>query len=641
MCGICGIAYVNGPEREAPERVAAMTRTIAHRGPDASATVIRGKVALGHSRLSIIDLAHGHQPMTNEDGTIWIVYNGEIYNHADFRSELVAKGHTYRTRCDTEAIIHLYEEHGEHCVERLHGMFAFALWDERHQKLILARDRTGIKPLYYAESQRGDLVFGSEIKALFASGRFLPSLNEEVVIEYFATGHVSGRETLLSGIRKLEPGSVLTWEPNRLPRTRRYWRPGDTVPGADISPPPKNLAEAKNAFWNQFSGAVANQLMSDVPLGVFLSGGLDSTLIAVAALEAGKSDLQSFSVGYKEAASELPFARSAAKALGLRHHEVIVDGGEFFDEFPRLTNFQDLPLTFSASIPLYFVARLAREHVKVVLTGEGSDELFAGYGRYPRALWNFRMACALDSTLPVSIRKLCGDLVQKAEGQLGSRLSRSFLARSGTFEETYLEAFSLFNADQRRALVARHSTALPYGDLPTLLDAELASGNPLEALLRYDQMTYLQELLLKQDSMSMATSLESRVPFLHDPLVAWAANLPARLKLSGLTGKYVVRQAAKERLPADLANSPKRGFLIPLSDWLKGVGRDFLRAHLPSADDALLSNSYTQGIFDAHIEGRANNAARLWRLLAFQVWRQHTLASLRDLGQSTKLLAVS
>ncbi|HEX5581110.1 MAG TPA: asparagine synthase (glutamine-hydrolyzing) [Gemmatimonadaceae bacterium] len=636
MCGFCGIARPGGaPVEGDAERVAAMMAALSHRGPDEDGIAERGPVTLGHKRLSIVDLAHGQQPMTNEDGAVWIAFNGEIYNHADFRAELSAKGHVYRTRCDTEALLHLYEEEGERCVERLHGMFAFAIRDERRGRLLLARDRTGIKPLYYATLADGTLLFASEAKALFASGLLEPRLAHDAVAEYFATGHVSGARTLLEGVRKLEAGHTATWEGGTL-RTRRYWVPGDRVPGASTAPIPSDLQGAADDFWREFTGAVQSQLMSDVPLGVFLSGGLDSSLITAAVVESGIRDLQTFSVGYREeSASELRHAAAVAQAFGTRHHEVIVSGRDFFEQLPLLTWHRDFPLTFSASIPLYFVSRLAREQVTVVLTGEGSDELFAGYGRYPRGLWNYRIARALDGMMPGPLRRAGRNLASRGgAGYVASRVRRSFLARAGTVEDAYLEAFADFDRGHRSRLIRASgaSGAGAYGDLDRLVDAELLRANPLEALLRYDQATYMEELLMKQDAMSMATSLESRVPFLHDTMLDWAGRLAPGLKLDGRTGKAVVRAAAARRLPAAATTGPKRGFLVPLGEWLRGVGRDMVESSFPEEGDDVLDARYARSLVAEHMSGH-DHTARLWRILAFQVWRRETLPALAALGR--------
>lgn len=647
MCGICGVAFGDASRPDVHALVVSMADSIAHRGPDDSGTYIDGPIGLGHRRLSIVDLAAGHQPMSNEDGAVRIVFNGEIYNHEGLRPALEGAGHKYHSRSDTETIVHLYEQHGAQAPKFLRGMFAFAIWDARDRSLFLARDHSGIKPLYYALLADGTLIFASEIKALFASGLLEPTANADVLEEYLSTGHVAGERTLLQDVRKLLPGRSLRWRDGRV-QIETYWdvsTPGQHGVLASSEARGGSLAETANEFWERFRDSVQSQLMSDVPLGVFLSGGLDSSLIVAAMREAGVPAIQSFSVGYREAeASELPWARLVSDMMGTKHHELLIDGADFFNDLPSLTWHRDLPLTFSASIPLYHVSKLAREHVKVVLTGEGSDELFAGYGRYPRALLNLRWARQLDRALPRVLRRsIALAATRGGSGFIGSRLGRSFLAKSGTMESSCLEPFAEFSGhwttDVLQAGVPRGQ---PFGDLSQLLEDRVLESNPLEALLRYDQRTYMEELLMKQDTMSMATSLESRVPFLDHQLIEWAATLPASVKLSGRIGKALVRKAAASRLPEEVVNGPKRGFLVPLSRWLRDVGRESLERYAPDHDDALLSRRAFDVLVHEHQRGH-DHTGRLWRLLALQVWRQDTLprlASLADAQRAHSLLEV-
>jgi asparagine synthase (glutamine-hydrolysing) len=623
MCGICGIVLRDANATVNADVIERMSDSIVHRGPDDSGQYLNGQVGFGFRRLSIIDLSGGHQPMANEDETVWIVYNGEIYNHADHRAPLEARGHTFRTRCDTEAIVHLYEEHGSACPRELRGMFGFAIWDEKHRSLLLARDRSGIKPLFYATTPAGDLVFGSEIKAILASGMIEPVLEDSAVAEYFALGTVSGSRTLFRGINKLPPGHTLQWRDGRI-QIERYWSPPDYEPGKLVY---RDLAEAADEFWRRFVEAVDITLMSDVPLGVFLSGGLDSSLIVAAMRERGVEELRTFSVGFAETeASELPFARIVAETFATDHHEVTCDVDDFFGALPRLTRHRDHPLTFSASIPLFFVSELAVSSVKVVLTGEGSDELFAGYGRYPRALLNLRAAGALDAVLPDAARATLARAVGRlGDDYVGSRLKRSFLARGGSFEESYLDPFADFDA-AHRALVLSHGDDGAYAALGELIDRRLLAVNPLEAMLRFDQSTYMEELLAKQDQMSMAASIESRVPFLDHHLVDWAAQLPPGVKLRGGAGKALVRLSAERVLPRSITHARKRGFLVPLAGWLRERGHAVLAEYLPDTADAVVSSDYVRRLLDEHRAGR-DHTARLWRVLAFQVWRREVLGS--------------
>jgi asparagine synthase (glutamine-hydrolysing) len=623
MCGLCGVALADPRATVDPVVIERMRESIHHRGPDDAGAYVRGRVGLGHQRLSIIDLGHGHQPMANEDETVWIAYNGEVFNHADLRPILLSRGHTLRTHCDTEVIIHQYEEDGAGAAAKLRGMFAYAIWNERRQELVLARDRSGIKPLYYALTPAGDLIFGSEIKAIFASGMLEPALDDHAVAEFFALGSLSRDTTLYRGVKKLEPGHTLTWHDGRV-RVARYW----ALPAApDASTAPTlDVGSAANEFWTRFVEAVRITLMSDVPLGVFLSGGVDSSLIVAAMRELGVSELRTFSVGFAEAdATELPFARFVASTFRTDHHEVMCNARQFFEALPRLTWHRDQPLTFSASIPLYFVSALAASSVKVVLTGEGSDELFAGYGRYPRGLWNRRLAGVLDRSLPGPLRSGLARVVGRfGDDYFGSRVKRSFLARRGTFEDAYLDSFADFDRGRRMELLGVTRAARAYQDVTGLLDRELLAANPLEAMLRFDQATYLEELLAKQDQMSMATSIESRVPFLDHQLIEWAAQLPPHVKLDGGTGKALVKRAAERVLPRSITHAPKRGFSLPLASWLRYDARDILDAYMPRSDDDLLSASYVRQLVQEHASG-IDHTPRLWRVLAFQVWRRDIL----------------
>ena len=623
MCGICGIALADRSAQVPRDTIERMNHVIHHRGPDDAGLYLRGPVALGHRRLAIVDLGGGHQPMANEDGTVWVAYNGEIYNHSEHRAPLEAKGHVFRTRSDTEAIVHLYEDRGARCPEAMRGMFAFAIWDERKETLLLARDRSGIKPLFYALTPAGDLVFGSEVKAVLASGMVDAELAHDAVGEYFALGTVAGDRTLYRHVKKLLPGHTLEWRQGRV-RIEPYWELPRYIEPVGNGHGAMTIADAADEFWRRFVEAVEITLMSDVPLGVFLSGGLDSSLIVAAMRERGVSELRTFSVGFSEAeASELPFARIVADTFKTEHHEVACTGEQFFAALPRLTAHRDQPLTFSASIPLFFVSELAGSSVKVVLTGEGSDELFAGYGRYPRALLNRRLARVLDGALPGALRNgVTAAVGHLGDDYFGNRIKRSFLARRGTFEDAYLDSFADFDASHRRALLG--STADAYGNLGTLVDTTLLTSNPLEAMLRFDQATYMEELLAKQDQMSMAASIESRVPFLDHRLVEWAATLPPHVKLQGTAGKALVRLAAERTLPRSITHARKRGFLVPLARWLREIGYDVLQEYAPADDDSLLNARYVRRLVQEHRAGR-DHTARLWRILAFQVWRREVL----------------
>src|SRR3989454_9016529 len=407
MCGIVGIVQLDPRERVEEVRLRRMRDILRHRGPDGAGLWVEGPVGLGHRRLAIVDVAGGHQPMTNEDQTVWIVFNGEIYNHAALRPELQARGHRYRTRSDTETIIHLYEEEGERCVERLQGMFAFALWDRARGRLLLARDRLGIKPLYYACTGH-ELLFASEIKAILAARLIQPEFNEAVLPEFLATRFVAGEETFFRGVWKLLPGRTLSWSLRDGVRTRRYWQLPVSLDDSEAT-----LKERATDLRARLESTVRSHLMSDVPLGLFLSGGLDSSGLAALMASMVKEPIRTFSVGFSEPeANELAYARLAACAVGSEHREIIVSPGEFFKTLPRLIWHEDEPIAFTSSVPLYFVSRLAQEHVKVVLTGEGADELFLGYNRYRVTSWNERLGRPYWHLVPRALREKVGRAIQ-------------------------------------------------------------------------------------------------------------------------------------------------------------------------------------------------------------------------------------
>src|SRR5262245_31433771 len=416
MCGFAGIVHFDPRQPIDVDRLRRMRDVMSHRGPDGSGQFVDGPVGLAHRRLAIVDISTaGEQPMTNEDGSVWIAFNGEIYNHASLRPALETKGHRYRSRCDTETIVHQYEEDGDRVLEKLHGMFAFAIWDKNRHELLLARDRLGIKPLYYA-STGSALVFGSEIKSLFASGYLQAVFNEEVLPEFLSTRFVSGDDTFFKGVRKLLPGHVLTWSKAHGMHTRRYWQlpaPSDEPNGIPFDVQARDLRARLEA-------SVESHLMSDVPLGVFLSGGLDSSALAAIMRRQVRDPIRSFSVGFAEAeANELPYARMAAKAIGAEHRDVTVTPSDFFETLPNLIWHEDEPIAFPSSGPLYFVAKLARDHVKVVLTGEGADELFLGYNRYRVTMWNDRLGKPYWAAMPKVLRNQVRRMVHALPSSLG------------------------------------------------------------------------------------------------------------------------------------------------------------------------------------------------------------------------------
>ena len=630
MCGIAGLVGFDRLDLDAPARALAMRDVITHRGPDDAGLHVDDWAAIAHRRLSIVDLSSGHQPMSNEDATIWVVFNGEIYNHRDVRQELEARGHRYRTKSDTETIVHAYEEWGDDCVQRFRGMFAFAVWDASKRRLLLVRDRLGIKPLYWARA--GDrLLFGSEIKAILASDLVQPELNAAVLPEVLSTRYVSGPRTMFKGVQKLLPGHLLVFERGDV-KLRQYW----DIPVGHAAPDSRLASTAGRDIVSEFRDLLAEsvklRLMSDVPLGMFLSGGIDSS--AIAALMATMIDrpLQTFSVAFEDRAfNELEYARDVARAIGADSHEIIIDDQDFFDALPRLVWHEDEPIAHTSSVPLYFVSALARQHVTVVLTGEGSDELLAGYGKYPRVAWNWRAGTIYERMLPRAVRN---SIARRAAPMLPRGLARyfrrSFLAMDRSAESMFFDNFaSMRLADQRDllspAFAASATPALAYGASMSYFERPNGHSTLLDRLLYADIKTYLVELLMKQDQMSMATSIESRVPFLDHRLVEFAAGLPDEWKLSGWTTKRVLREAMKGLLPETILNRPKMGFPVPFTSWTRGRWKDVVRSVLldrRSKERGIIEPAAIDTLLKEHAAGRADGGDRLWSLLNLELWHR-------------------
>ncbi len=625
MCGICGIAFSKRSRRSVNvQELVLMRDTMTHRGPDGCGVFTDGRVGLAHRRLAIIDVAGGHQPMHDDDGFLHIVYNGEIYNHRDLRTSLERRGHRYRTRCDTETILRLYQDESSRAVDRLRGMFAFAIWDSRKEELFLARDRVGIKPLYYVLTDDGSLYFASEIKALLQAGATPPLVNHGAIPDYLANRAPSGADTLFQGVRRLLPGHTLRWRDGAV-EIQQYW---DLSFGAETAA--RTHEDLVVEFGERFTEAVRTHLMSDVPLGVFLSGGIDSASIAAVMSGLVVEPIKTFSVAFAEReANELGYARAVADAYGTDHHEVMVSPDEFFAALPTLVWHEDEPLAHPSSVALYFVARLASEHVKVVLTGEGSDELLGGYGRYARTLYNVRLGTQYQRMVPAGARRA----VQRAIGGLrrGSlarrKLERTFLYVPLDLESIYFDNFAVFpRALQATLLTAsvreRIGTADPYRVAREALERTDARSL-LDRLLYVDSKTYLHELLMKQDQMSMAPSVESRVPFLDQPLVEFAASLPVALKLQGTTTKRVLRESMKRLLPPSILARPKMGFPVPVGSWFRGRYRGIVTELVLGArarERGIFDPGVVRRIAEEHFSGRVEHTERLWALVNFELW---------------------
>jgi asparagine synthase (glutamine-hydrolysing) len=624
MCGIAGIVACHELRTDDAARVVGMRDVLAHRGPDGAGLFADASAALGHRRLSIVDLAGGAQPMANEDETIRIVFNGDINNHADRRRELAPHGHRYHSRSDTETIVHAYEQWGDDCVARLRGMFAFAIWDAPRRRLLLARDRLGVKPLYW--SWVGDrLVFASEIKAILESGLVTARANEAALPELLATRGTSGDETLFSGIFKLLPGHVLTFSSGAV-QVRRYW---DVPVDQDPVPSPGDAAGDAEAFRALLDESIRLRLMSDVPLGVFLSGGIDSSaLAALMARQLGRP-LQTFSVAFEDrACNELEYAREVADAIGAERHEIVIDEHDFFGALPRLVWHEDEPIAHPSSVPLYFVSTLARSRVKVVLTGEGSDELLAGYGRYPRSLLNWKLGGAYGAVVPRAVRRQIGAWAAALPGRAGRYARRSFLAVEHAPDMTFFDNFAAVGLARQRQLLSPRLAALAarervYGPVMARFDAPARSRPMLERLLYADLKTYLVELLMKQDQMSMAASIESRVPFLDHHLVEFAWRLGPERKLSGFTTKRILRDAVRGLVPESILTRPKAGFPVPFGRWLQdgwhAMASDVLLDRRARQRDVFAAGA-VERLLDAARQGVHGSADVVWSLLNVELW---------------------
>ena len=623
MCGIAGIVATDRLHADDRARAQAMRDVLTHRGPDGAGLHVDTQAALAHRRLSIVDLAGGHQPISNEDGRIWLTYNGEIYNHAEVRAQLEAAGHRYRTRSDTETVVHAYEEWGDDCVHRFRGMFAFAIWDARERRLLLVRDRLGVKPLYWALSS-GRLLFASEIKAILASGLIEARPNAGAIPELLATRYTSSEETLFEGIHKLLPGERLVFQDGGL-AIRRYWDIPADGPDPELARlPDRTLVDR---FRGLLQESVRLRLMADVPLGVFLSGGIDSSVVAALMAREVDRPVQTFSVAFADRAySELEYARQVARAIGAEGHEVVVDERDFFGALPRLVWHEDEPIAHPSSVPLHFVSALARQHVKVVLTGEGSDELLAGYGKYPRALFNWRAGGVYERLVPSAVRAtVASSVVPRLPGAAGRYARRSFLAMPRRADAMFFDNFAGVPHQLLRAVLQPDVMAGAdlYGASLAWFERPDGSSRVLDRLLYADLKTYLVELLMKQDQMSMSTSIESRVPFLDHQLVEFAARLPHRLKLAGFSTKRVLREAARGLLPEAILTRPKMGFPVPFAQWVRGpwnaVAREVLLDRR-SRERGITNPAAVEALLDAHRDGRRAGGDAIWALLNLELW---------------------
>ena len=618
MCGICGIAAGRGGAPD-PDALAAMSATLVHRGPDDDGQVVAPPVGLAARRLSIIDLAGGHQPIANEDGRVHVVQNGEIYNHEVLHRELAARGHEFRTRCDTEAIVHLFEEHGDGFAERLRGMFAVAIWDGRASRLVLARDRFGIKPLFYWEAPDGGLAFASELKALMALPGFPREIDMRGLESLLAFNSIPRPLTIFEGVRKLEPGHLLSWSPDGDGvEVRPYARPAPEPVGRLRR---ERAGELATELRGRLRDSVRAHLIADVPVGVLLSGGVDSaTLAALAAQESGER-VRTFSIGFRERSfDELERARLVARRYDTDHHELIVEP-DVAELLTRLAEVFDEPLADSSAVPTYLVSQLASEHVKVALSGEGGDELFGGYYTYVAdaiAPWAGKPAAALRpliERLPSSSARVSFDYKAKRFARGGALPP---LERHHAWKE-------IFSPELRAELLAA-PPAPGFDPLDVYREryAATAGAEPLARLQDVDRDIYLvDDLLVKTDRASMAHSLEVRVPFLDTAVTDLALAVPSSCHLLGWQRKRLLRRAVAPLLPKRILYGRKRGFSIPAAAWLRGELLPFARDVLsPDAirRQGLFRPEAVDRLLTEHASGQADNSRQIWCLMTLGLW---------------------
>jgi asparagine synthase (glutamine-hydrolysing) len=624
VCGIAGLVHADPHHPVDRDLLGRMTGILRHRGPDADGFHVGPGVGLGHRRLSIIDLATGDQPIYNETGSIAIVFNGEIYNFADLARELESRGHAFATQSDTETIVHAYEEFGLDCVVRLRGMFAFALWDEPHRRLVLARDRAGKKPLYYyADGER--LIFASEMKGLLQDAGLKRRVSPEALTDYFTFGVIPSPGTIFQDIHQLPPAHMLIWERGRT-RVQEYW---DVV----FQPTgPTRPEAALEEFAALFDEAVRIRMVADVPLGAFLSGGIDSSAVVASMARQSDRPVITTSVGFAERThSELEHARLVARVVGSDHHELLVRPDAVAD-LQRLVWHLDQPFADSSALPTYYVSRAARKRVTVALSGDGGDELFAGY---QRRYGIHRLENRLRALIPGPVRR--GVLAPLARiyprldripRPLRFKLVLSNLGQS--FERAYFNDMSLFLDAERETLCTPELLDQTRHYNPFIAFARhferVRDADPLSRVLYVDFKTWLaNDILVKVDRMSMACSLEVRAPLLDHKIVEFAARLPASLKFRGSTSKYLLKRHVTDRLPEAAVHRPKQGFELPLAGWLRGTLREVARELLFSrlvGGRGYVRPEMVKRIWDAHQQGSRNHAAQLWALMVLELWHR-------------------
>jgi asparagine synthase (glutamine-hydrolysing) len=624
MCGICGLIQSNPRSHVKNEWIHLMCDQMIHRGPDDQGIYVKGNVGLGSRRLSIIDLDSGRMPIHNEDESIWVVQNGEIYNYPNLVQLLSRQGHKFYTQSDTEVIVHAYEEFGDEFLNHLNGMYAIALWDGKKKKLILARDRTGIKPLYYATLQ-GRLIFGSEIKSILAAPGFERRIDMVALDEYLTFEYVPTPRSIFQDVYKLPPGHMLVYQDGKS-AVSSYW-------SFDLSKS-ENLqvhseSEYKRQLLEIFRNVIQKEMISDVPLGVLLSGGLDSSTVAAFMVEASSSPIQSFSIAFEDPSfDESKYARKVAQYLGTEHHELTLTAGRMLDLVPRIGEFLDEPLGDSSLIPTFLLSKFVRNHVKVALGGDGGDELFAGYS----TMQSHRLVQFYEKMLPLVVRHklipaIVGRLPVSFDNISLDFKAKRFISGRGVHDTVrHHRWLGSFTVEEKKRLL------LPWAQLSEkdTFDvsyqhwADCKAESLINKILYNDMKMYMEgDILPKVDRASMANSLEVRVPLLNHSLVEFMAQVPHKMKLKGFTTKYLMKAVMKGRLPDAIINRGKKGFNMPVAKWLTGplkpLAEDMFAPNYINRQ-GLFNPGYIRGLLDEHYAMRRDNRKLLWTLLVFQLW---------------------
>jgi asparagine synthase (glutamine-hydrolysing) len=623
MCGICGKLMFGSEATVSPALVKAMADTISHRGPDDEGYYVSGPIGLGFRRLSIIDLQSGHQPVSNEDGTVQIIFNGEIYNYQELRAFLLSKGHVFKTQSDTEVIVHLYEQFGPQCLEMLRGMFGFAIWDERANTLFLARDRVGIKPLYYCLTETS-LVFASEIKAILADPSIHREIAPEMIDRFLTFLYLPGEETLLKGIRKLAPGHYLLAKDGKVV-IKQYWNLRFAEPTRS-----RSLKDAEVDLLSLLAESVELHMIADVPVGVLLSGGVDSTGVLSFAVHGTDKEISSFTVGFSggQVADERPYAKLAAETFGTQHHDMTITAKDFVSFMPKYVWHMEEPVCEPPAIAMYYVSKLASNYVKVLLSGEGGDEAFAGYSNYRNIVWLERVKRGLSPLNGAVARglSLADSLfhlprVAKYVPLMNDHFPSYYYSRtSNPYRYTGNGLGRVYSADFARAIDREH-TLEPV----RALQAHVQGQNTLDAMLYIDTKTWLpDDLLIKADKMTMANSVELRVPLLDHRVLEFAASLPPSFKLNGFTPKYILKKALSQKIPKEIRNRKKTGFPVPYESWLRSDLKDVVRSVLTdrrTVERGYFRKDAVEALLKANSNG-SNYSKEIFSLLSFELWQR-------------------